>query len=137
MSKNIFLKNYGFSLLLLVSILMGSCLGLIFKENAGVFKPFGDIFLNLLFTVVVPLVFFSISSAVAGMSDLRKLGKIMGGMIVIFIVTGIIAAVVMVIGVKLYPPAQGVQIAFDQPVSPENISLSQQLVKAFTVSDFN
>ena len=36
MSKNIFLKNYGFSLLLLVSILMGSCLGLIFKENAAI-----------------------------------------------------------------------------------------------------
>ena len=135
--KNTFLQNYGFSLLLLVSIIIGSCLGFIFKEHSGIFKPFGDVFLNLLFTVVVPLVFFSISSAVADMSNLRKLGKIMGWMIVIFVVTGIIAAVIMIIGVKFYPPAQGIKIAFDQPVNPENISLSQQLVKTFTVSDFS
>jgi Na+/H+-dicarboxylate symporter len=100
------------------------------------FKPFGDVFLNLLFTVVVPLVFFSISSAVAAMSDLRRLGKIMGWMVVIFVITGLIACVLMLVGVLIYPPAQGVTIAFDQPVTPPAIDLGQQLVKAFTVSDF-
>ena len=132
-----FFKNYATSIFLLVSILIGSCLGLIFKKDAVMFKPFGDIFLNLLFTVVVPLVFFSISSVVAGMSDLRRLGKIMGWMALIFIVTGIIACVVMLIGVVLYPPAQGIHIAFDQPVNLENVNIAQQLVKAFTVTDFS
>lgn len=135
--KSDFLRNYSSSLLLIGSILAGSLLGLILKEKAAVFKPFGDVFLNLLFTVVVPLVFFSISSTVANMADMRRLGKIMGWMVVIFIVTGILAAVVMLIGVKIYPPAQGLQISFDQPVTPEKISLSQQLVKTFTVGDFS
>jgi Na+/H+-dicarboxylate symporter len=134
--KSSFLESYAFSIALVVSILIGSCLGLVFKKDAVVFKPFGDVFLNLLFTVVVPLVFFSISSAVAGMSDLRRLGRIMGWMTVIFVVTGVLACVVMLIGVILYPPAQGITIAFDQPVNPENINLGQQLVRAFTVTDF-
>ena len=62
-----FFKNYASSLILLSAISVGCLLGLIFKEKAIIFKPFGDIFLNLLFTIVVPLVFFSISSAVASM----------------------------------------------------------------------
>ncbi len=134
---NKFFKNYAFSCLLLFSILIGSGLGIVLKEKAVILKPLGDVFLNLLFTVVIPLVFFSVSSAVASMNDMRRLGKIMGCMTLIFVVTGVIAAVVMIIGVKLYPPAHGVTIAFDQPVNPEKIDLSQQLVKAFTVSDFN
>ena len=77
MSHKNFLKNYSFSLILLFSIALGAGLGLVFKEKAAVLKPLGDIFLNLLFTAVVPLVFFSISSAIAEMSDLHRLGKIM------------------------------------------------------------
>src|SRR3989338_3235212 len=91
-----FLKNYTFSILLLISIGIGSLLGVVFKENAILFKPFGDIFLNLLFTAVVPLVFFSISSAVSSMADLKRLGKILGWMILIFILTGIISSALMV-----------------------------------------
>jgi Na+/H+-dicarboxylate symporter len=132
-----FLKNYAFSIILIVAILIGSVVGLVLKQNAVVLKPFGDVFLNLLFTVVVPLVFFSISSAVANMSDLRRLGKIMGWMVVIFVVTGVIACVVMLAGVMLFPLGQGIAIAFDQPVTPEKVDLGQQLVRTFTVGDFS
>ncbi|MBL8012992.1 MAG: dicarboxylate/amino acid:cation symporter [Candidatus Omnitrophica bacterium] len=131
-----FLKNYGSSILLLCAVIFGAVAGLLLKERAVLFKPFGDIFLNLLFTVVVPLVFFSISSAVAGMSDMRRLGKIMASMAVIFVVTGVIACVVMIIGVKLYPPASGVKIAMQTSVAPEKVDIPAQIVRAFTVSDF-
>lgn len=106
------------------------------KERSAVLKPLGDIFLNLLFTVAVPLVFFSISSTIAQMADLRRLGKIIGWMLVVFIVTGLIACVVMLVGVKIFPPAQGVHIAMDQPVTPEKISIGQQLVRTVSVPDF-
>ena len=56
-----FLKSYGFSLLLIVSIGIGAVLGIACGAEAARLKPLGDIFLNLLFTVIVPLVFFSIS----------------------------------------------------------------------------
>ncbi len=38
------LKNYAFSLILILSIIVGSFLGIFFKERAVIFKPFGDIF---------------------------------------------------------------------------------------------
>ena len=79
-------KSYGLSIILVISILIGALLGVIFKKDAVMFKPFGDIFLNLLFTAIVPLVFFSISSAVAGMTNIRRLGKIMSSMIFVFVV---------------------------------------------------
>lgn len=131
-----FLKSYGFSLILIISIIIGSVLGIIYKKDAVIFKPFGDIFLNLLFTTIVPLVFFSISSAVAGMTNILRLGKIMSSMMGIFIVTGLIASVVMLIGVVLYPPATGISIDLGARVNLEQIKASEQIVKAFTTADF-
>ncbi|MEI6610125.1 MAG: dicarboxylate/amino acid:cation symporter, partial [Deltaproteobacteria bacterium] len=119
-----------------ISIILGSLLGILYKKDAIVFKPFGDIFLNLLFTAIVPLVFFSISSAVASMTNIRRLGKIISAMILVFVVTGLIASVIMAIGVVLYPPAIGVKIALGTGVNPEQLRATDQIVKAFTVSDF-
>jgi Na+/H+-dicarboxylate symporter len=131
-----FLKSYGFSIILIISILIGAFLGVIYKKDAVIFKPFGDIFLNLLFTVIIPLVFFSISSAVAGMADIRRLGKIIAAMIFVFVITGLIASSVMVVGVQLYPPATGVKIDLGATVNIEQFKTSEQIVKAFTVPDF-
>ena len=134
--KTSFLKHYGSSLILLVAISIGCILGLIFKEKSIIFKPFGDLFLNLLFTLVVPLVFFSLSSVVASMTDLKRLGRILGWMMVVFIITGIIACVFMIIGVQLYPPAQGVTLALPAHVDTQQIGMGETIIKAFTVSDF-
>ena len=131
-----FLQSYGFSLILIASIILGALLGILFKKDAAVLKPLGDVFLNLLFTAIVPLVFFSIASAVAGMTNIRRLGKIMTAMMVIFVLTGLVASVVMIIGVQLYPPAAGVKMALGAGVSPEQLKVSDQMVRAFTTPDF-
>jgi len=86
--------------------------------------------------VLIPLVFFSISSAVAGMQNIRRLGKIMSAMILVFVVTGLIASVVMIIGVVSYPPASGVHVNPGNGINVEHLKISDQIVKAFTVSDF-
>jgi len=134
--KSAFLKNYGFSILLLFSISVGSALGIFLKDKAVIFKPFGDIFLNLMFTAVVPLVFFSISSAVAEMADVKRLGKILFAMILVFIATGTVASFLMMAGVRCFPPAQGIQIALNQSTGVEHLKVSEAIVSAFTVSDF-
>lgn len=134
--KSSFLKSYGFSLSLLAAMLVGSVLGLTFGPRVQVIKPLGDIFLNLLFTVVVPMVFFSISSAVAGMSDTRRLGKILGIMIMLFIATGIVSSLLMVVGVKLFNPAQGLTIQLTASTNSDGLGVAERIVRAFTVSDF-
>ena len=53
-------KSYLFPLILICSVLLGSLIGLIFKEDATVLKPFGEIFLNLMYTLVVPLLYYII-----------------------------------------------------------------------------
>jgi Na+/H+-dicarboxylate symporter len=131
-----FLTSYGFSIVLIFSLFIGAFLGIIFKQDAAVLKPLGDIFLNLLFTTIVPLVFFSVSSAIAAMTNIRRLGKIMSAMILIFVITGLIASLVMMIGVIFYPPAVGVSIDLGAPAHLEKLKVSEQIVKAFTVADF-
>ena len=134
--KSSFLKSYGFSLSLLAAMVVGSALGLVFGERVRVIKPLGDIFLNLLFTVVVPMVFFSISSAVAGMSDTRRLGKILGVMAALFIATGIISSLLMAAGVMIFHPAQGLTIQLSAGNNGDGMSVADRIVRAFTVSDF-
>ena len=138
MKRNLppFLKSYGFSLFLILSIIVGAILGIVFKKDAALFKPLGDIFLNLLFTVIVPLVFFSISSAVASMTNLRRLGRILVVMILVFVVTGFIASSVMITAVILYPPATGVSIPLAAAADAQHLKAAEQIVRAFTVSDF-
>ena len=131
-----FLKSYGFSIILIISILIGALLGIIFKKDAALFKPLGDIFLNLLFTVIVPLVFFSISATVASMTNLKRLGKILSVMILIFVITGLVASVVMITAVLVYPPAFGVNISLPTAADVQQFKASDQIVRAFTVPDF-
>lgn len=89
--KSKFFKSYGYSLILLSSIIIGFIIGLIFKEKANILKPLGDLFVNLMFTIVVPLVFFTISSSIAGMQNMKRLGKIISSMFLVFISTGVVA----------------------------------------------
>ena len=70
------LKTYGFSLLLIFSIVVGLLLGKYFPEAARAVRPIGDLFLNLIFMVIVPLVFFTLSSAVASSVTAGKLSRI-------------------------------------------------------------
>ncbi|MCM3638919.1 dicarboxylate/amino acid:cation symporter [Sporosarcina luteola] len=130
------LKAYRFPLILLASIIIGSVIGLIFGEKASVIKPFGDLFLNSLFMIVVPLVFFSISSAVANMDSMKRLGKIMGSMLSVFIITGIIASITMLVAVVIFPVGSGVDVPMEIVENTEVLSLSDQLVNTFTVPDF-
>ena len=131
-----FRRAYGFTLLLLLAVAAGAVLGLVIGRDAEKVKPFGDIFLNLLFTSVVPLVFFSIASAVAGMSDAKRLGRILLSMLGVFIVTGIVASVLMAVGVSLFPPAVGLKIDLGSVPPSERVDTLQQIVKALTVADF-
>lgn len=124
------------AMLLLAGIAVGVILGLAFKEKVLVIKPLGDIFLNLMFTVVVPLVFVSIAMAVGNMLNLKRLGRILGSTVLCFIVTGLIAASFILIAVKVFPPAQGTNIALKAEEMSESKTAAELIVGSLTVSDF-
>ncbi len=136
-SKKTFWENYRFSITLIASIAIGSIIGLIFGEKAVVLKPFGDIFLNLMFTAVTPLVFITIASAVGSMVNMKRLGKILGNMFLTFVVTGLIAAILILVVVNVFPPAAGANIEIGEGAELEKLSFANQIVQALTVNDFS
>ena len=79
-----FWKNYKSSIILLGSILIGGIVGATMGEKATVLKPIGELFLNLLFMTLVPLVFFSVTSAIANMGGMNRLGKILKSIVIVF-----------------------------------------------------
>ena len=124
------------SLILIGGIAIGAVLGLVLKGTATVLKPFGDVFLNLLFTAVVPLVFFSISAAIAVMEDARRLARIMGWMMVFFVVTGLFASGLMIAVVQIFPPFAGGNWPLAGGAPAPAMGTAQAIVHAFTTSDF-
>lgn len=132
-----FVKKYWFPISILLSIIIGSLCGNYLGERASVLKPVGDIFLNLMFTIVVPLVFFTISSSIASMIDLKRLGKIMGYSLIVFTTTCIIASIVMLISVKLINPLGSNSVLIDATETIKNLSIGEQIVSALTVNDFS
>lgn len=86
------LKNYKSTIILIGGIILGTIVGLIFKEKATILSPLGDIFINLMFVVIVPLVFLTISSSIIKMENPKRLGKIMIVIILVFLLMSLVAA---------------------------------------------
>jgi Na+/H+-dicarboxylate symporter len=90
-----------------------------------------------MFTAVVPLVFFSLSSSIAKMSNMKRLGKILSNSIAVFFITGIIASIFIIAVVTIVPPAEGVSINMGTYEESSQMNMLDQIVKAVSVSDFN
>ena len=95
--KKIF-KNYKQTIILLGAIIIGGIIGFIFKEDAVVLKPFGDLFINMMFIIIVPLIFLTIASSIIKMEDTKRLGKVMSRIFIVFIITSVVAVVIGLIG---------------------------------------
>ena len=135
--KKSFWQQYGSLILILGGIAAGALIGALAPAAGTAIKPIGDIFLNLLFTIVVPLVFVSIASAVGSMANMKRLGKILGGTIGTFIFTGLIAAACVLIWVNLFSPSAGTSIEMTTAEVGEAQSAGELLVSTLTVSDFS
>lgn len=129
------LKNYSSLLLLLGGIIAGSILGLIFGKQVEVIKPIGDIFLNLLFTAVIPLVFFAIASAIANVDPGQKLGKVISVMGVVFVGTVLVSAFLTIVAIWFFP----LKAVTTGPATMEHMqtgSAGDQLTRLLTVGEF-
>ncbi|WP_428831818.1 dicarboxylate/amino acid:cation symporter [Flavobacterium yafengii] len=131
-----FLKNYKSILLLLGGILAGSILGLVFGKGVEVIKPLGDIFLNLLFTAIIPLIFFTIASSIANLEKSEKLGKLFVIVIGVFLSTVLISALLMIVGVLLFPIHQDIIISKIPLESIQSGTAGSQITQLLTAGDF-
>ena len=134
------LRNYVYTILLLCGILIGGICGVVFGEGASIVKPIGDIFLNLMFVLIVPLVFFSVSSSICNMKQSNMVGKIVGNIVLVFLFTSIVAAIVAYLFTLFYNPLGGVNQSDVLTGLPEQtirqLTSAEIFVNIFTVSDF-
>lgn len=131
--KKVF-KNYKFSIILLLGVVVGAILGIILGEKAKVLQPLADIFLNMVFCLIVPVVFVSIANSIANMGNLKKLGKVLGIFFAVVIIGGVITSALGIATVQIFDPAKGVTVTFDEAVDTGNTSLD--IVGLFTTTDF-
>ena len=142
-----FLSNYKSTIILLVAIIVGSIIGIVFKEKATILSPFGDIFLNLLLVIIVPLIFLNITTAISKMKQPKRLGKIIISIIGVFVFTSIIAVLIGFAStyfIKLVDVEDGAQIraSLEQTVEDnteeeEEMTIADRTVSLLTVSDFS
>ena len=127
-------QAYKFSILILLGIFVGSIVGLVMGEKAQVLQPIANLFLNLLFTIVVPIIFTSLVAAITSMGDLQRLGKTLGWMMGIFVITGVLASVYMIFVLMVFDPAQGYTMQSKEVV--QEFTKNTDFLAMFTVSDY-
>lgn len=140
----VFFKNYRSTLILLGSIIIGTIIGLVFKEKASVLSPFGDLFLNMLLVIIIPLIFLTISTSIGKMKEQKRIGKILLTIIVVFIITSLISVFVGIATTKSFnlvnvKDANAIKetLTNDDEVKNESVNFLERTVNTISVNDFS
>lgn len=130
-------SSYREPLILIGFVILGALLGILMGERAAFLYPIGQMWLNLLFVLLVPLIFFSISSSIATVTDTKRVGKLLTLTILIFAVTAAIAGIYMFTVTGIFGVDTSIQMG--EAVLEESAassSVGEQIVNTFTVGDF-
>lgn len=139
-----FLKNYKSTLILLGSIIIGTIVGLVFGEKATVLSPFGDLFLNMLLVIIVPLIFLTISTSIGKMKQPKRIGKILTTIILVFAFTSIVSVFVGLVSAKAFrlvdvKDTEAIKEVLKgaEEVTSEDVNFLERTVEAVSVNDFS
>ena len=137
-----FLQNYKSTIILIAAIIVGAIVGIVFQEKAAVLSPLGDIFLNALLVIIVPLIFLNITTAITKMESPKRMGKILGIIVAVFLVMSLISVFVgfgATFKSELVSVEDGQKIRAsleeDAEVEEEELNLLQRTASLLTVND--
>ncbi len=137
-----FLKNYKQTILLLGSLVVGCIVGLILKEKATVFNPFGELFMNLMFVLIVPLIFLTVCTSIAKIKTPKRLGKLLSSIVFVFLITSIVALIIG-LATTLFVPlvkTDSYTMVMEQTYETEDteleLNLLERTVSAISTNDF-
>ena len=136
MDKKSVIKNYSFLFIMILAMVLGSVCGFVAPGFSTLINPLGKVFINMMFCIVVPLVFASIAGAIAKMKSMARAGKIVWVTIATFVITGAIAAVIMFVIVKAFPPVLTTWQNLENESMGEYATMGELIVNFFTASDF-
>ena len=129
------IKNYKSTIILLISLLLGLLLGLILKEKAKYLKPFGDLFINLLCTLIIPIIFTSVTSSIGSINQ-KRLKTIIKNTIIIFAIMSVICALTGVLVTKSFKLVNANVNTTINSVTNEKINILDKTVSLISVNDF-
>lgn len=139
--KKIF-KNYLSSFILIIGIIIGAIVGLIFGSKASVLSPFGDLFLNFLLIVICPLIFLTITTSIAKIKEPKRIGKILGSIIIVFVITSLVSVLIGLgsTRTKLINHANSQEIinslTQETQETVENVNFLERVVASISTNDF-
>ncbi len=128
-----FIKNNWFLCTMILGIVLGIIVGFAWP-GATVLEPLGTLFTNMMFCVVVPMVFCSIASAIANMNSSKKAGRVMGITIATFLTTALIASVIMYVIVRFVPIYTGSVV--EEAGEVKEVDIPSLIINFFTKPDF-
>ena len=138
------IKNYKSSFILLGSIILGTIIGLIFKEKASVLSPFGDLFINLLLVIIVPLIFLTLTTSIGKMKQPSRIGKILACVFGVFIVTSLVSVMVGIGSTRLFTlvdvdDSSSIKEILNEEViaEEEKVNFLERTIDTISVSDFS
>lgn len=139
-----FLKNYKQTLILVAAIIIGAIAGVVWGEKAAVLSPLGDIFINLMFVIIVPLIFLTISTSISKISQPKRVGKILGTIVLVFVLTSLVSVFIGLFAAyptELVSATEGENILAelnqDEVIETEELSVLERTVSVLTVNDFS
>ncbi|PKF79934.1 dicarboxylate/amino acid:cation symporter [Vibrio sp. vnigr-6D03] len=94
-----------------IGMLSGIVVGIVAGQDAVLLKPIGDIFLNAIKMLIIPLVFCSLVVGVTAISDTQKMGRIAAKSIGIYLVTTALAISLGLIASSLISPGVGLEMS--------------------------
>ena len=137
-------STYKSTILLIGALIIGALVGLVFGDKAKVLSPFGDLFMNLMFVIIVPLIFLTITTSIAKIKQPKRLGKVIGTIFATFIVMSLVSVVVglgVTYVVKLVNPSDTQAIlsslATDGATEAVELNILERTVSAISVGDFS
>ena len=137
-----FFKNYKSTIILLAAIIVGAIVGVIFQEKAAVLSPLGDIFLNLLLVIIVPLIFLNITTAITKMDSPKRMGKILGIIVVVFLAMSLISVFVgfgatFKTNLVSVEDGEAIRASLEEvEAEEEELNILQRTAQLLTVKDF-
>lgn len=103
-----FYKHLYFQVL--VAIIAGIALGHFYPAFGEELKPLGDGFIRLVKMIIAPVIFLTVATGIAGMNDMKKVGRVAGKAMIYFLVFSTLALIVGLIVANTVQPGAGMNI---------------------------
>jgi aerobic C4-dicarboxylate transport protein len=94
----------------LVAIAAGILLGHFYPQTGESLKPLGDAFIKLVKMIIAPVIFLTVATGIAGMSDLQKIGRVAGKAMIYFLTFSTLALAVGLVVSNVIQPGAGMHI---------------------------